>query len=88
LGGLLGAGGIPRWNVHADYYLSISAVVLACAPLGATPLPKAVVLRLKQNAVGRWVINALEPVVVVTLLLVVTAYFVDGSFSPFLYFRF
>ena len=34
------------------------------------------------------VINLLEPLYIVAVLLVVTAYFVDGSFSPFLYFRF
>jgi len=30
----------------------------------------------------------LEPVVLILLLLVCTGYLVDGSFSPFLYFRF
>jgi alginate O-acetyltransferase complex protein AlgI len=34
------------------------------------------------------ILNVLEPIFVVGLLLIVTAYFVDGSFSPFLYFRF
>ena len=29
-----------------------------------------------------------EPVVLAVLLLVMTAYLVDGSFNPFLYFRF
>ena len=34
------------------------------------------------------IINVLEPIFVVAVLLLVTAYFVDGSFSAFLYFRF
>jgi len=32
--------------------------------------------------------NVLEPVVQLMLMLVVTAYLVDGSFNPFIYFRF
>ena len=34
------------------------------------------------------VMNVLEIVFLAVLLIMVTAYFVDGSFSPFLYFRF
>ena len=30
----------------------------------------------------------LEPLVLIVLLLICTAYLVDGSFNPFLYFRF
>ena len=32
--------------------------------------------------------NIAEPIMLVALLLVITAYLVDGSFNPFLYFRF
>ena len=32
--------------------------------------------------------NIAEPVMLVALMLVITAYLVDGSFNPFLYFRF
>ena len=32
--------------------------------------------------------SVVEPVVLLGLLTVVTAYLVDGSFNPFLYFRF
>ena len=37
---------------------------------------------------GRAVLTVLEPVGLVGLLAVCTAYLVDGSFNPFLYFRF
>ena len=33
-------------------------------------------------------LNMLEPIVLIGLLVVMTAYLVDGSFNPFLYFRF
>ena len=88
IGGMFGAGGIALWSSETSYHLGGYALLLIAALLGATPLIKSSVLKLKENAVARKVINVLEPIVVVVLLLCVTAYFVDGSFSPFLYFRF
>jgi len=40
--------------------------------------------RLSQKKFGA----VLEPIVLIILLLVCSGYLVDGSFSPFLYFRF
>ncbi len=88
IGKMFGAGGIPLWSGETAYYLSSFAVVLVVAIIGATPLVKKIVLKIKETKVGLPVCNILEPIFVVVLLLVVTAYFVDGSFSPFLYFRF
>lgn len=88
VGGMFGAGGIPLWSARTGYYFSGYAVALFVALIGATPLVKNVVLHMKKNRIGSLVCDILEPVFVVVMLLVVTAYFVDGSFSPFLYFRF
>ena len=85
---MFGAGGIPLWSGETTYHLTGYAIILVAALLGATPLVKTGVLKLKEHATARKIINVLEPIVVVALLLTVTAYFVDGSFSPFLYFRF
>ncbi|MBQ7927012.1 MAG: MBOAT family protein [Lachnospiraceae bacterium] len=88
IGCMLGLGGLPLWSQETAYYLSSYGLLMVLAVVGATPLVKQAVLRIKEHAAGRKVINLLEPVLVFVLLLVVTAYFVDGSFSPFLYFRF
>ena len=56
--------------------------------IGATPLVKTAVLKIKATNVGGKIMNVLEPIFVFAVLMTVTAYFVDGSFSPFLYFRF
>ena len=88
IGAMFGAGGIPFWNTQTAYYLSSYALVLACAFLGATPILKNTVLKLKENKTACKILNVLEPIFHVVMLLIVTAYFVDGSFSPFLYFRF
>ena len=50
----------------------------------STPVVKQIGTRIGESKAG----SVLEPVFLVALLLVCTAYLVDGSFSPFLYFRF
>ena len=88
IGSMFGASGLPFWTSETGYYLGGYAVVLACAIFGATPALKTLVLKLKEHKTANKVLNVLEPIFVVGMLLIVTAYFVDGSFSPFLYFRF
>ncbi len=88
IGNMFGAGGLPFWSAETGYYLSSYAILIACAIFGATPVLKTTVLKLKENKTANMIMNIAEPVLHVVLLLIVTAYFVDGSFSPFLYFRF
>ena len=88
VGAMFGAGNLPLWTGETGYYLSGYAVVFLCALIGATPLVKMAVLKIKENKIGCAIVNVLEPLFVVAVLLLVTAYFVDGSFSAFLYFRF
>ena len=85
---MLGLGGLPAASAEAVYCLRSYAVVLAAAAVGAAPWVRSTALRLKQSARGEKIINALEPAALVLLLAVSTAYLVDGSFNPFLYFRF
>ncbi len=85
---LFGGGGLPLWTAQTGYYLSGYALIFAAAAFGSTPVLKNLVLKIKENKIGRAVINVLEPLFVVAILVLVTAYFVDGSFSAFLYFRF
>ena len=88
IGSLFGLAGVPLWTGETGYYLGSYAVVLAVAILGATPIPKNALLAARKNPTVDRVLNILEPVFHLAIILVVTAYFVDGSFSPFLYFRF
>ncbi|MBE6680346.1 MAG: MBOAT family protein [Ruminococcaceae bacterium] len=88
IGGMFGALDIPLWSKETAYYLSNYAVLFIAAVLGATPLFKNTVLKLKENNSACKVIDAIEPVFVAAIIIVVTACFVNGSFSPFLYFRF
>ncbi len=88
IGSMFGAGGLPLWSGETGYYLGGYAFVLIAGLIGATPLVKNTVLKIKENKTGNLILNVIEPIFVVVMLLIVTAYFVDGSFSPFLYFRF
>lgn len=88
IGGMFGAGGIPFISEEWLYYLRSYGVVLIVAIIGATPLVKKLVLSVKKKSTGEKIMNIAEPIMLVALLLVITAYLVDGSFNPFLYFRF
>jgi alginate O-acetyltransferase complex protein AlgI len=84
LGGLFGIGGLPLLSEETVYYLRSYALVFAVSIVGATPIVKTVAARLDGTKLGA----ILEPLLLLALLVVCTAYLVDGSFNPFLYFRF
>ncbi len=84
IAGMFGFGGVPLVTGQTLYYLGSCAVLFAAAFVGATPVVKNLGLKLSQKPLGA----ALETAVLILLLLVCTAYLVDGSFNPFLYFRF
>ncbi|MBO5397794.1 MAG: MBOAT family protein [Clostridia bacterium] len=79
--GLFGIGGISLTSLESIYYLKSYAVVLIISLIGATPLMKNV---FKDKKVS----NFLEPVFILFVLIISTSYIIDGSFNPFLYFRF
>ena len=81
IGGMFGIGNYPLVSTEAFYYLKDYLFVLIIAIVGATNFPKYFVTKFKT-------VQWLEPIVLVALLAVSTAYLVDGSFNPFLYFRF
>ncbi len=80
---MLGIAGLPLYTQQAVYYLKSYGLVLALGILGATPLPKLLLRRLPPKVAA-----ALQPIALGLLLLICTAYLVDGSYNPFLYFRF
>ncbi|MCQ2505879.1 MAG: MBOAT family protein [Lachnospiraceae bacterium] len=88
IGSMFGANNLPFVSKEAIYYLRSYAVMFIAAIIGSTPLVSKLFLKISNNEKGRKVLNVLEPVFIVTVILIVTAYIVDGSFNPFLYFRF
>ena len=88
LGGLIGMGGIPLVSDEFIYTLRSFGGVLIISFIGATPVVKNFFLKLQSNPKTERILNVLEPMAIIVLLFVMTAYLVDGSFNPFLYFRF
>ncbi len=88
IGGMFGMGGIPVSSPEFVYYLKSYSVTLVLAVIGATPLVKNVINKCLEKPLAEKVINVLEAPALAALLFVMTAYLVDGSFNPFLYFRF
>ena len=75
-------------NNYTIYYLKSYLIVLIISIIGSTPLLKNIVEKLRKNKTINNFINVLEPIFLIILLLLVTAYLIDSSYNPFLYFRF
>ena len=82
--GLFGLAGLPGVTAQTLYYLRSYGLLFVLGFVGATPVVKQTAQRIGQTKAGA----VLEVALLVGILLVCTAYLVDGSFSPFLYFRF
>ena len=84
IAGMFGFGGVPVVTAETLYYLRSFGLLFVLGFVGATPVVRDTANRLYRKPIGA----VLEPMVLILLLLVCTGYLVDGSFSPFLYFRF
>lgn len=88
LSGLFAFGRLPLASQEALYCLRSYGVTLVLGFIGATPLPAYLGKTLDQDPSLSKVIGIVEPFLLAGILLLSTAYLVDGSFNPFLYFRF
>ncbi len=84
IAGMFGFLGVPLVSVEALYCLRSYAVLFVVGIVGATPLARNTASRLGERPISA----VLRPVIAAALLLGCTAFLVDGSFNPFLYFRF
>ena len=85
---MLGFSGVSLISTEFIYYLKEYSIILVLSVVGATPLVKKIAIRLTEIKGVKTLVGILEPIVLIALLVLVTAYLVDGSFNPFLYFRF
>ena len=84
IGGMFGFAGIPAVNGESLYYLRSYLPLFAMGIVGATPIVRDTARKIGEKPWGA----VLEVAMMAALLIVCSAYLVDGSFSPFLYFRF
>ncbi|MBO5968212.1 MAG: MBOAT family protein [Clostridia bacterium] len=88
IGGMFGAGEIAFSSAETLYHLKSYAVLLVMALVGATPVVKTLAIKFSESKKLGKIANVIEPVMIAVLLIVVTAFLVDSSSNPFLYFRF
>ena len=86
--GLFGVNKEPFINTYTIYYIKSYLPILIVAIIASTPICKNIIEKLKKNNLINNIINILEPFYIIILLLLVTAYLIDSSYNPFLYFRF
>ncbi len=81
---MFGMGGLPLISDDTVYNLKSYAVILIVSFFAATPVFRNLGRKLEEKKITA----VLEPIVLAVILIICTAYLVDGSFNPFLYFRF
>lgn len=81
LSSMFGLNSLPLINTETLYYIRSYLVLLVIAIIVSTPLLKVIGNKFKK-------LEFLEPVIYIGIIILVTAYLVDTSFNPFLYFRF
>lgn len=81
IGNMFGVGVTRLIDTDTIYYLNNYKVVLLACVLFSMPVSKKVKISEHDKAV-------LTPIVIMVALLICTAYLVDATYNPFLYFRF
>jgi len=85
---MFGTSAQAVFSAEFAYAVRNYGFVLILAAIGATPLCKKLWLGIRDRANQSSWLDALEVLALAFLLIVVSAYLADGSFNPFLYFRF
>ena len=84
IGGLFKFVSIPLITNESMYYLKSYIIVIILGIIGATPICKNILTNEKLKKI----VNILEPIYLLLIFIICTSYIVDGSFNPYLYFRF
>ena len=80
---MFGLGGVPLVDAQLGYYVTSYLPILLVAAVASTPLGAKLYHKLKPRAA-----EVVCTVLVLAGLVVCPAYLVDGTYNPFLYFRF
>ena len=78
---------IPFKTSETIYYLKSYSILLIISIMSATPLLKIIINKINKTKF-KIIIDYLEPIIYILLLVLTTAFLIDESFNPFLYFRF
>lgn len=84
IGGLIGINTSSIRSLESEYYFKSYFMVIMIGIIGATPIIKNMINHIKMEKM----VNLLEVICLLLILIACTSYIIDGSFNPFLYFRF
>ena len=76
------------YNDFSIYYLKSYSIILIISIIASTPLLKNIIDKINESKKGEKVMSLMNVIFNVVILIVVTGYLINGSFNPFLYFRF
>ena len=82
--GLVGIPNVALISNESIYYFKSYFIVILMGIIGSTPILKNIIKSSKMQKV----INIFEPIYLLFILIISMSYIIDGSFNPFLYFRF
>ncbi len=86
--GMFNVHSLPLVSKEFIYNLKNYGFVILIAIVGATPLIKNLKRKIDEKTSDALWVYILELVVLILLVIISTGYLADGSFNPFLYFRF
>ena len=78
---------LPFITVETIYYFKSYIVILLVALILSTPIVPIITNKIK-NSKYQNITLLIEPIFIALVLIITTASLIDGSFNPFLYFRF
>lgn len=78
---------LPLYDTETLYFFKSYLIVIVISIVFATPLIKNIINKI-NNTRFKNIINIFEPICYMLLLVLCTAFLIDESFNPFLYFRF
>lgn len=85
---IFGFNNLPFINQETIYYLKSYITMIVIASIASTPLLRNICLKINENKKMDKIMGILEIIYVFIVLILVTAFLIDSSFNPFLYFRF
>ena len=85
---MLGFGGLDFINSETIYYLRSYVVLIVVAIVASTPAVSNLAKLIGKSKKYKNLIDVAEVILYVVILLVCTAFLINSSFNPFLYFRF
>ena len=83
---LFGRNVVGFTSILTNYNIKSYFIILVIAVIGSTPVIKNILSKLKEK--NNILINITGDIICIVLLILSIAYLVDGSYNPFLYFRF